>query len=241
VCGNGVVESPEQCDDSNTSPGDGCSAVCESEGPNCDAVAGSTVIGARQVTVAIGGLVGGQKLAGVRINLDYPQFQAGIAGSGQSSIVQSQVMVLQGTPGDYIALANDHDTDLVFVIGGTADFIDNGDLITVTMDACFAKELNLCNRNQNVIGCCDASTDLDGDTTFQECGDPNAPVVCPAGSFPTSTVGIPAIPPALEDCCPADNACVTQAAATSCTVTDPVDSNGLPVDGVTCTVAISGT
>jgi cysteine-rich repeat protein len=32
VCGNGIVESPEQCDDSNTSNGDGCSSTCQNEG-----------------------------------------------------------------------------------------------------------------------------------------------------------------------------------------------------------------
>jgi cysteine-rich repeat protein len=31
VCGNGVTEAPEQCDDAGTVPGDGCSASCELE------------------------------------------------------------------------------------------------------------------------------------------------------------------------------------------------------------------
>ena len=31
VCGNGVVEAPEQCDDGNTASGDGCSATCTIE------------------------------------------------------------------------------------------------------------------------------------------------------------------------------------------------------------------
>jgi len=33
VCGNGVVESGEQCDDGNTNSGDGCSATCQTEAP----------------------------------------------------------------------------------------------------------------------------------------------------------------------------------------------------------------
>jgi len=33
VCGNGTVESGEQCDDGNTLPGDGCDASCQSEIP----------------------------------------------------------------------------------------------------------------------------------------------------------------------------------------------------------------
>jgi cysteine-rich repeat protein len=33
VCGDTVVEAPEQCDDGNTTPGDGCSALCQIEAP----------------------------------------------------------------------------------------------------------------------------------------------------------------------------------------------------------------
>ncbi len=33
VCGNGVVETGEQCDDGNTKSGDGCSATCQNEAP----------------------------------------------------------------------------------------------------------------------------------------------------------------------------------------------------------------
>ncbi len=33
VCGNGVLEPPEQCDDGNTSSGDGCSSTCTIEAP----------------------------------------------------------------------------------------------------------------------------------------------------------------------------------------------------------------
>jgi hypothetical protein len=45
----------------------------------------------------------------------------------------------------------------------------------------------------------------------------------------------------LEDCCPGDNACVTQAGATTCSISGAVDSSGTPIEGVTCTVMISGT
>ncbi len=298
VCGDNVVEFPEQCDPPN---GGSCTASCETVGPNCDAVAGSSIIGARTAKVTIGGLVGGQKLAGLQVNFDYPQFQAGIAGTGQSSIVQGKVTVLQGTPGTYTAIANDRDTDLTFVIGGTDTFIDNGDLLSIAMDACVAKEMNLCNRNQNVIGCCDSATDADLDGLFQECvnkclgggtknnttcttlgqtpeclgtangaicnpdtntcdnagdktGQPctvvgdcttgNVQGTCTSGfanapvstSFPAATVGVGT----PEDSCPGDNACFTQAEATGCTITDAVDNNGLPIDGVTCTVTLSG-
>jgi len=33
ICGNGFVEPPEQCDDSNLANGDGCSSTCTIEGP----------------------------------------------------------------------------------------------------------------------------------------------------------------------------------------------------------------
>jgi cysteine-rich repeat protein len=35
VCGNGLTEGGEQCDDANTTNGDGCSATCQLEGPAC--------------------------------------------------------------------------------------------------------------------------------------------------------------------------------------------------------------
>jgi len=31
ICGNGIVEGTEQCDDGNTASGDGCSATCQTE------------------------------------------------------------------------------------------------------------------------------------------------------------------------------------------------------------------
>ena len=36
VCGNGIIEIGEQCDDSNTTPGDGCDANCQTEVPSPD-------------------------------------------------------------------------------------------------------------------------------------------------------------------------------------------------------------
>ncbi|MBN2493739.1 MAG: DUF4215 domain-containing protein [Deltaproteobacteria bacterium] len=35
VCGDGVQQPPEECDDGNTEDGDGCSADCKTEGPRC--------------------------------------------------------------------------------------------------------------------------------------------------------------------------------------------------------------
>src|SRR5262245_51385354 len=36
VCGNGEVEGDEECDDSNTTPGDGCSSTCTGEVPSAE-------------------------------------------------------------------------------------------------------------------------------------------------------------------------------------------------------------
>lgn len=40
VCGNGIIETGEQCDDGNTVTGDGCSAVCISEFEESDPICG---------------------------------------------------------------------------------------------------------------------------------------------------------------------------------------------------------
>jgi hypothetical protein len=40
TCGNGMIEGSEECDDSNTTPGDGCSATCQLESVNPAVCAG---------------------------------------------------------------------------------------------------------------------------------------------------------------------------------------------------------
>ncbi|MBX3156199.1 MAG: DUF4215 domain-containing protein [Deltaproteobacteria bacterium] len=47
VCGNGQLESPEQCDDGNTADGDGCSSTCTTETTVCslkDTIPGLTLM-----------------------------------------------------------------------------------------------------------------------------------------------------------------------------------------------------
>jgi cysteine-rich repeat protein len=41
VCGNGVIEGGEQCDDGNTANADGCSDVCQVETWDCSWFTGS--------------------------------------------------------------------------------------------------------------------------------------------------------------------------------------------------------
>jgi cysteine-rich repeat protein len=220
-CGDGVITFPEQCDDDNTTPGDGCNASCEIEGNTC-----SPFLAARTVTISI---AAERPFAGVDITLDYPQFQSGIPGTGQSSIVQSHIDVLQGTPGDYLFLANDRETDLKMGLAAGADIFDSGNILQLAFDGCLPLDQfnNICNRNQNVIGCCNG----DGD-------DPNgancvfAPPACT--TFPLGTIGTGT----PEDCCPADNACVSQQEATVCNASGAVDAVGNPV-AVTCSVTVT--
>ncbi len=48
VCGDGVVSGDEQCDDHNTTPGDGCDATCHVEVANLCQMATALVLGANQ-------------------------------------------------------------------------------------------------------------------------------------------------------------------------------------------------
>ena len=272
ICGDGIQDPQEQCDDGNTTSGDGCNALCESEGVTC-----SPASGGRTVRVDIATPV---SLAGIRVDLEYPQAHTSIPGFGNSSLVQSRVTILQ-TGGQ--SVMNDRDTDLTVVLANATAFLTSGPLYEVDFDQCTARDENMCNRNQNVIGCCNDTNDPNqfGDfcanlecsnlpgtvctvaTEVAVCGGaglcvkrpcvsdascaptlgtcvgkcPANPPVCPVGTFPTGGMVGPCT--TVNGGCPGDNACVTQTASTICTVTDPVDDMGNPVDGVTCSVTIT--
>jgi cysteine-rich repeat protein len=65
LCGNGIIDPPEMCDDHNTTPGDGCSATCQIEpasecptpGQPCKHVSGLSFMPA--LALASGGTSGG--------------------------------------------------------------------------------------------------------------------------------------------------------------------------------------
>lgn len=221
VCGDGVISFPEQCDDDNTTPGDGCNASCELEGNTC-----TPFLANRTVTLSI---TAERPFAGVDITLDYPQFQSGIPGTGQSGLVQSRIAVLQGTPGDYLFLANDRETDIKMGLAAGADIFDTGNLVQLTFDGCFPLDQlnNICNRNQNVMGCCNGDGDDPGGANCVF-----APPACT--TFPLGTIGTGT----PEDCCPADNACVSQVEATICNASGAVDAVGNPV-AVSCSVVVT--
>src|SRR5581483_7834711 len=191
VCGNGVVEGTEQCDDgtANGTPGDPCSTSCESLAETCGpgTPAGGSIIGHRVVTVSLN-IPGGQKLAGVQVGFDYPQLEASIKGTGASSVVQSAVQVLQSTP-TMLTLANDTDTDFSFVIAGSANFIQSGPLFSVTLDECVPSSVGICNRTQNVIGCCP-------EADLAACAaNPSDPVARPSSTRRTAPTGTPRAQP----------------------------------------------
>ena len=291
-CGNGTIEGTEQCDDGGTTSGDGCSAVCETEGDTCDgAYAGvGATDGTRQVTVT---LSTPEPLGGVEINVDYPQFEAGIPGIGNSSVVNSRLTVIQ-TGG--ISGLNDNGTDARVVMVNLSSGLDNGPLFRVDFDNCVAHGESVCNRTQNVVHCC---FDPSSTTQFSRCSDGATPctsnadcagigggicgptrctdgvtacttdAACPLGQLceKTPVVRCVANPPAcanqatlippppgnpilgacsssasgtpLNGGCPGDNACVSQAAILTCSVTNPSDLQGQPVDGVSCSVSVT--
>jgi hypothetical protein len=101
--------------------------------------------------------------------------------------------------------------------------------MTITFDACAAKERNMCNRSQQVTDCAIPVPPFNDNPSV--CTYPSNSDVYPEGII----TGIPG------GCCPGDNACFPQSLSTTCSVSDPVRANGTPVSGVTCSVVISGT
>jgi cysteine-rich repeat protein len=162
TCGNGVVEGSEQCDDGNTTDGDGCNHLCESEANTCGpgTVAGGTIVGTRTVHVSLSipdGPAGPQQLAGVGVGFDYPQLETSIPGSGNSSVVRSAVHLI---PMGGITVFNDTDVDFSVSVANSSEFISSGPFLTATLNECVPMSQNVCNRNQNVVGCCpDANID----------------------------------------------------------------------------------
>jgi cysteine-rich repeat protein len=78
-CGDGLIDAPETCDDSNTTSGDGCSATCQIEPRVVDT---SAEFGDRYFT--------GVGVDGVHISAD-------LTGDGQSDLVLGQQMSLNAT------------------------------------------------------------------------------------------------------------------------------------------------
>jgi cysteine-rich repeat protein len=223
-CGNGLLEGNEQCDDHNVVSGDGCSADCETEGDTCDGNYSGPggVNGIRRVVIS---LSTPEPLGGLEINLDYPQYQAGLPGIGNSSIVNGRFTAIQSAD---LAAINDSGSDVKAVLVNLGSGFMNGDLAQIDFDNCVAMSMNVCNRYQNAIGCCSNEADPtqfavcsgDGTTVCRSDADcaptPGGvcgpPVLCDANP---PTCGTPPAPGVLGKCstnggCPGDNACVAQ-------------------------------
>jgi len=236
-CGDGDLDAGEQCDDDNTTSGDGCSSSCELEGNSCTPYApappGGT--GTRVVTLSINTP---EPLAGLQVSIDYPQFESGIPGIGTSSLVQGRFQTLQPAG---LALLNDNgNTDAIVGMVNVVDLFGSGPLFQVTFDNCVQLSQNICNRAQNVFGCGGRCSPAPATVCFSngDCGggqfcDFGDPLVCsPATNLPYG-------PGPQAGCCPGDNACISQADITSCSISDPVDALGQPIAGVTCSVSVT--
>ncbi|MFM7224127.1 MAG: hypothetical protein ACKO1Y_01625 [Actinomycetota bacterium] len=251
VCGNGLIEGSEQCDDGASNGTGSCSVGCEVTGLTCNGSYAGTgaANGTRAVTISI---VTPEPLSGVEINLDYPQFQVGIPGTGNSSIVNARAEYLQTAD---LSGMNDAETDLKLALVSLGSGFDSGDLVKVTFDNCVSASVNVCNRNQNVMNCCNSTSDP---TQYRTCSN-DASRVCgtSADCVSPGTCATPALCPAnppscgtqpsgstLGSCsnnggCPGDNACVSQASILTCSVSSPTSlATSQLVSGVTCSVSI---
>jgi cysteine-rich repeat protein len=146
VCGNGTVEGTEQCDDNNLTDGDGCNHLCESELSTCTPPGSPNAHRLVQVDISTP-----TPLAGLRVDLAYPVFEASVPGFGDSSVVRSRLTVLQAGG---ISAVNDNDF-LSFTVGlaGSTNFLNSGPLFKVDFDNCVPLSENICNRTKNVTGC----------------------------------------------------------------------------------------
>ena len=238
-CGDGVQTINEQCDDGNTVSGDGCNAGCELEGNTCSYAGPGAGTGTRLVTVSINTP---EPVAGLQVSVDYPQLESGIPGVGTSSVVQGRFQTLQ--PASLAALNDNQNTDAIVGMVNVVDPFNSGPLFGITFDNCVELAQNICNRNQQVFGCggrCRLPSGSGGSGTVcldaASCGageicDYGDPLVCSPGT------NLPFGPGPQVGCCPGDNACISQANITGCAVSDPVDANGQPIAGVTCSVSV---
>lgn len=154
ACGNGTLDPGEQCDDgaNNGTPGDLCNTKCESLANTCGpgTVAGGSIIGHRITTVNLN-VPGGKQLAGVQVGFDYPQLESSIPGTGNSSVVRNAIQIF---PVGGLSVVNDDDTFFTLSLANASEFISSGPLFQAALNQCVPLSSNVCNRNQNVTGCC---------------------------------------------------------------------------------------
>jgi hypothetical protein len=220
VCGDDVVGGSEQCDGTPD-----CNGSCELTYGTCS----PTLSGSRLAEVKISSP---SSLAGVQVRLGYPIFTSSLPGIGNSSVVRSRVTV-HPVGGD--ATMNDDDTDFRILLTSATNFIAAGadvPLCDVNFDRCVVLTEGVCNRNPNITCMPD-------------------PPVCAIGHFPQVGIHQPPyiVGTEIGPCdgtatgpiggCPAENDCITQEEIFACQIADPVDQDGNPVNGVTCSVVVT--
>jgi cysteine-rich repeat protein len=175
-CGNGVVDPGEQCDDgvNNGTPGDQCNTSCELVTGTCFAA----ITGHRMVQVSLNTP---QTLAGVEVTLNYPHLESSIPGTGSTSPVRSRLTTLQS--GGLTVFA-DNDENVTFSTAAADPFVNTGPLFQVNFDACAPLAEHICNRNQQVVGCCPEG---DPHVCYATGNDQHYdPVSCACGAYPGS-------------------------------------------------------
>jgi cysteine-rich repeat protein len=216
ACGdnNLCTNQGEQCDDGNLAPGDGCNGLCEIESSSCT----NPPIGTRLVVVSINTP---EPLAAVQIDLEYPQLQTSIPGTGLSSLVQNRTFFFQSAPSGNVAVAFDRDSELSTILASSDAFIESGPLMAVNFDECVAANKKVCNRAQTVIDCCNNTADPGQFGDFCNATIPPKSIAC------ASDAGCPA--QTNDNCIAASNpyACCTGAGIGTCDSTDCV-SGGDP-------------
>jgi hypothetical protein len=133
VCGDGVVQRPETCDDGNTKdestpgydplPPDRCPVGCIIE--KC------TPSGARKAVDV--NLVSSVPVGAIKVFLDYPEGRVSLPDVGNEPLVTERI---SNVSAGMTAVANDLDYGLIEVLGGSAAPISTPRLFTVTFDTC---------------------------------------------------------------------------------------------------------
>ncbi len=125
VCGNGVIEPGETCDDGNTVDGDSCPSNCRIE--LCTLVPSTSRVFTVNFTHPQG-----SDVAGITVLVDYPEGRVGIAGSGGDASVKAAVTAL---PAGTLGTSNDLDYAIREVIASFSP-IPGTRLFTLTFQDC---------------------------------------------------------------------------------------------------------
>jgi len=127
VCGNGIIESGETCDDGNTvtnPPEDTCPADCT--------IITCTPGGAKQVVSVTFTPPTGKNVASITVVLEYPDGTVQIPGTADDDSVTASVT---NTPSGFLVATYDYDYALKVGVAGTRA-ITVGQLFRATFDLC---------------------------------------------------------------------------------------------------------